>query len=129
MKRFWLVPLMVLFSCRVFAADAEYVSLAALLSVPERFDGKRIITAGYLQGTHTGSLLMLHEADAKHGLLENSIGVQVSNEDGVARIYKREKNYVHVKGVFHAYEEKKVVVLRGYIDFEDVILSGESFVK
>jgi len=129
MTRVLMFTLMALWTSQVIASAVEYVSLAALISVPEKFDGKRIITAGYLQPTHTSFLLMLHEDDAKHMFAENSVGIQGPSSEVFARLNKRQANYVRVKGTFHSYKQEKVVVLRGYIEIEDVVLPNETFIE
>ncbi len=85
------------------------VSLVRLISNPEEFNEKNIITQGMLR-VSTGSYsarLYIHSDDSRYGLNYNSITIAIIkkvNDKDAERLYKDIKNYdykyVSVSGIF-----------------------------
>ena len=100
MKR-GLVPLIagLLLLGYVAASDsAKPVSIIQLIATPEKFDGKLVTVEGLL-GYDEHPVLWVHEEDAKHWLMANSVRISPSKD------MQREKEtinhkYVTVTGVF-----------------------------
>jgi hypothetical protein len=104
----------------------EYTSIIALISNAHSFSEKQIITFGYLRAGHQGASLFVHQADAENGLAENAIGLQIE-PDVLNELGRLNNRYVQVSGKFFAYVPEKVVVLRGYITVQRIILTNETF--
>lgn len=92
----------------------EWISLYALISDPQKYDQKEVLTAGYLLKTHRGSFLFLHKDDAEHLLFENAIGIDMSKLPSEEIV----SGYVRLKGMFHSYPTPSKVALRGYLKTE-----------
>lgn len=88
-------------SVSTLAVDtSRAVSIAQLLSVPEKFDGATVMLLGYLHLDVDGSKLFLHEADYVNGLESNGIAVRPSKEMMELKSALNHK-YVLLVGSFH----------------------------
>lgn len=89
-----------LFQCGAAGQSGKPVSLIQLIATPEKFDGKLVTVEGLL-GFDEHPVLWVHEEDAKHWLLANSVRISPSKE------MQRDKEtinlkYVAITGVFRA---------------------------
>jgi hypothetical protein len=75
------------------------VSLVALLSRPEDFDGKAVQVVGYGHLEFEGNALYLHQEDCERGLVTNSIRLALPGDGPFLPFNDR---YVIVAGVFRA---------------------------
>ena len=91
------------------------VSIVQLLSLPEKFDGKRIAVLGYLTIGQENNHLYLGRADYDNALLPNSIWVDVS-DDMVKRRNELNMKYVRMVGVFHVDQEGRGGPTTGRLD-------------
>lgn len=91
-----------------------YVSMLQLIATPEKFDGKQVVVTGFLQLGHEADLLYVHQEDQKHGILENAIEVEATEEMGKNKA-KLNMKYVRLLGVFKAPDKRKSPFLGGMI--------------
>jgi len=83
----------------------KVVSFIELIANPVKFDGKIVFVSGFLGlDAPDGNMLYLHKEDYDNGILENAIGVEVSNQVWANR-EKLDLNYVSVVGVFRSGEK------------------------
>ena len=54
------------------------VGMVALLAAPERYEGKRILTHGFLSIHFENDALYLHEEDFRHALTKNSFALRLT---------------------------------------------------
>ena len=92
-------------SCELYS-----VSLAELLVEPERWDGRRVQTAGYLawrtdEGSTFGSLFPSAD-DARAGHTENAVSVGVAGLNTALKVGR--EGYVRLTGTFDAYSGSAV---------------------
>ena len=79
--------------------DVMLLSLVALLSRPQDFDGKAVQVAGYGHFEFEGNALYLHREDLERGVVTNSIRLDVPEDDPFLPFNDQ---YVIVAGVFRA---------------------------
>ena len=117
MKYFAVILLLIIIVVPATTRDtpAKSISLAQLLSTPEKFDGSKVMLLGYLHIDLDGSELFFHETDFLNDLETNSIGVHPSSEM-MGIVSKLNHKYVLLEGVFH-YTHQDVLSFRsGMID-------------
>jgi hypothetical protein len=74
------------------------ISMVALLSSPERYDGKLVRTIGFLHLEFEGNALYLHEEDYLHRITKNALELSLSKEQ--EERYKRlSTKYVVIDGL------------------------------
>jgi len=88
------------------------VSLAELITVPERFDGKRVRVVGYAHFEFEGSGLYLHREDSEHLLTKNGVWLTTPAHTDLRRVNDR---YVLVEGLFVAREHGHMGMWSGTI--------------
>lgn len=71
------------------------VSMAALLANPERFDGERIRTVGYLESDAIGNVLFFHREDYVNALHRNGVVLNTPVSPQCQR-----GRYVLLEGIF-----------------------------
>jgi hypothetical protein len=59
------------------------VSMVRLLAEPDKFDGKRVRTAGYIHFEFEGNAIYLHEEDLTHGLLKNALWISLAEKSAL----------------------------------------------
>jgi hypothetical protein len=79
--------------------DVVLLSLVALLSRPQDFDGKAVQVAGYGHFEFEGNALYLHREDLERSVVTNSIRLDVPEDRHFAPLNDQ---YVIVGGVFRA---------------------------
>ncbi len=79
--------------------DPQLVSLLQLICNPEKYDGKLISVVGFLHLERGGDLLYHSEEDYKHGIAENAVWIertdQMSGDNSGVDL-----KYVRIVGVF-----------------------------
>ncbi len=96
------------------AADVAatfFVSMPALLSNPERYDGEMIRVCGYYSKNREMTALYLHKEDRDVGLIPNSISVK---GDELARVASG--SYVVLQGRFTAPKNDRLNIDGGVLD-------------
>ena len=58
------------------------VSIIQLIANPEKYDGKRIKVAGYVNLEFEGTALYLGREDFEHGLLKNALWLEMKSDRG-----------------------------------------------
>jgi hypothetical protein len=91
-----------------------YPSLLQLIVNPEQYEGKAISVIGFLSMGREGDLLFFHEEDGRHGILENAVQVQ-ETEQMHRDAEKLNLKYVKLTGVFRASDRKKIPFYSGII--------------
>ncbi|HKW18442.1 MAG TPA: hypothetical protein VJO35_13125 [Terriglobales bacterium] len=77
------------------------VSMVALLSSPERYDGKLVRTIGFLRLEFEGNALYLHEEDYLHRITKNALELSLSKEQE-ERYKMLSTKYVLIEGTVSA---------------------------
>jgi len=75
--------------------------MVALIATPVKFDGMLVRTLGFLRIEFEGDALYLHEEDYRHGILENSFALRLS-ESQRAQFKGADLKYVLIEGRVYA---------------------------
>jgi len=76
------------------------VSIVRLIAVPDRYDGKKILTFGFGEFGLENNILYLSKSDADHGILANSVWISLDSYGGEPKALHR--GYIEVEGTFDA---------------------------
>ena len=76
------------------------ISIDSLIATPERYHGKKIQIAGYLNLEFEGNAIYLHKEDREKGLIENGFWVSFSDKLNKKEIQALNKSYVLIEGKF-----------------------------
>jgi hypothetical protein len=89
----------------VDTSEVHDVSLLNLIVTPEKYQGCKIRTFGYLNLEFEGNGIYLHKEDYEHGLYKNALWVEIS-ADSVRKpeIKQHIKSYVMLEGIFYREE-------------------------
>ena len=81
--------------------EVHEVSLLNLIAAPEKYQGRKIRTFGYLNLEFEGNGIYLHKEDYENGLFKNALWVEMSS-DSVRKpeIRQHIKSYVMLEGIF-----------------------------
>lgn len=97
--------------------DGTYgrVSLVALLANPERYDGQKVLTEGFVTLTHENCGLYLDETAQKAGLQSNALWLNLGRRPwcGMAAGRPLDRRYGEVAGTFEASETGHMGVYSG----------------
>jgi hypothetical protein len=85
----------------VIKSEDFNVSIIRLVSVPEKYHGKRVQVMGYLNLEFEGDAIYLHKEDHDKGLNKNAFWVSFSNKLDSKEIHKLNKSYVLIEGRFN----------------------------
>jgi hypothetical protein len=80
-------------------SDLYAASIVQMLANPERYDGRRVRTFGYIHLEFEGNAIYLHQEDERNSLSAN--GLWVSLTPGISR-HDCNDSYVLVEGTFSA---------------------------
>jgi hypothetical protein len=83
-------------------------SMLQLIANPEKYDGKRVATVGFLEIEKNRSTLYLHREDRDHNLLVNGLDVVFDPELTDADNVRFNLNYVYLSGTFDAKDFKSL---------------------
>ena len=83
-------------------SEVNEVSLLNLIVSPEKYQGHKVRTFGYLNLEFEGDAIYLHKEDYENGLAKNALSLAMT-KDGIqdAKIKHLEKNYVLIEGRFY----------------------------
>ena len=95
----------------------EYCSMVALLSDPERYDGRVIETEGVLLIEFEGDSIWLSQEHFEARIVANSIGVvpPYENPDFYAAMRRLNGTYVLIRGLFNKGNPREIGTPRGAI--------------
>jgi len=104
------------------AADSvQNVSLLELIVAPEKFDGKKLSTIGFLDMSLDGDLLYLHEEDSTNWISNNAIWIR--RPEGGRNKAVLNRKYVKVTGLFKCkYKEQLGYPLGGFYEIGSITL-------
>jgi hypothetical protein len=105
MRRFFAALVLLALSTSSVAAELGRpmkVSLVQLLATPERFDGKEVQVAGFVQLEFESTVLYLHREDHGAQLLQNSLWLSQDSPEVAARHDQLNLNYVELVATFHS---------------------------
>jgi hypothetical protein len=77
------------------------VSMIQLIATPDKYDGKIVAVTGFLNLQYEGDAIYLHREDYRNDILENSFGVDTT-EDMRKNKETLQQKYVRIVGAFHA---------------------------
>jgi hypothetical protein len=79
-------------------------SIIEVVANPDKFDGKLISVIGYLRIEFEGDALYLHEEDYLHGLVINSLWIELPDkvDNVVEQLQSLSSNYIFITGEFDA---------------------------
>ena len=107
------------------ASDPEHLSLMAVISNPDRYDGRYMLVKGYIDVGFESSALYIYQEDYKFSMTKNSVALKLSKEDFEWLDGKR--GYVRLRGVYEK-EYKGHLSLRsgGMTGLRNIIFLMES---
>ena len=81
-------------TCSGSVSNPQYVSIAALLGNPDRYEGRAVWIRGYLHASFEHRAIYLSELDYKHYVTTNGIWVEGNIPEGV------NDEYASIVGIF-----------------------------
>ena len=92
----------------------RYVSIIGLIGSPERYDGKRVHTVGFLRVEFEGDAVYLHREDYLRGLTRNAVLLVLPDKNVFS---KYDKQYVLVEGIFvRCDDSRSLCIFSGHIE-------------
>lgn len=77
------------------------VGMVALLSAPQKYEGRFIRVIGFVSIEFEGEAIYLHEEDYRHGLIKNSLSLRLS-ESQRKQFKGLSPKYMLIEGVIYA---------------------------